>query len=148
MTEILDGVEWICTINEPNMLALMVLMARAINPDAVPAFDTPTVQRGEGSIVIPRPTLEVGRRLVDAHHAARAVLKERTDREGRLDDREPRPLGEARRTRSSSRMSATPEKTSTSRARAATTSSACSPTRRRRSTRPAWCRTRRAPTTP
>ena len=78
VTEILDGVEWICTINEPNMLALMVLMARAINPDAVPAFDTPTVQRGEGSIVILRPTLEVGRRLVDAHHAARTLLKDRT----------------------------------------------------------------------
>ncbi|MBB2946525.1 beta-glucosidase [Actinoplanes lutulentus] len=78
VTGILDGVEWICTINEPNMLALMVLMARAINPGAVPAFDTPTVQRGEGGIVIPRPTLEIGHRLVDAHHAARAVLKERT----------------------------------------------------------------------
>jgi beta-glucosidase len=78
VTEILHGVEWICTINEPNMLALMVLMARRINPDAVPAFDTPTVQRGEGGIVIPRPTLEIGNRLVDAHHAARAVLKERT----------------------------------------------------------------------
>ncbi|WP_394551954.1 glycoside hydrolase family 1 protein [Agromyces sp. MMS24-JH15] len=77
VAEILDGVEWICTINEPNMLALMVLMARAINPDAVPAFDTPTVQPGEG-IVIPRPTLEVGQRLVDAHHAAREVLRTKT----------------------------------------------------------------------
>lgn len=77
VTEILDGVEWVCTMNEPNMLGLMVLMARTINPDAVPAFDTPTVQRTEG-FVIPRPTLEVGHRLVEAHHAARAVLKERT----------------------------------------------------------------------
>lgn len=77
VAEILQGVQWICTINEPNMLALMVLMGRAINPDAVPAFVTPTVQPGAG-IVIPRPTLEVGRRLVEAHHAARAVLKERT----------------------------------------------------------------------
>jgi len=78
VSEILDGVEWICTMNEPNMLALMVLMARAINPDAVPAFDTPTVKPGEG-IVIPRPTLEVGQRLVEAHRAARAVLRAKTD---------------------------------------------------------------------
>lgn len=77
VSDIVDGVEWICTMNEPNMLALMVLMARAINPDAAPAFDTPTMQAGE-KIVIPRPTLEVGHRLVEAHHAARAVLRERT----------------------------------------------------------------------
>ena len=77
VADILDGVEWICTINEPNIFSVMVLMAAAINPDAAPAFDTPTVQPGEG-IVIPRPTLEVGRRLVAAHHAARTVLKKRT----------------------------------------------------------------------
>jgi len=78
VTEILNGVEWICTINEPNMLALMVLMAGSINPDAVPGFVTPTVQPGEG-FVIPKPTLEIGRRLVEAHHAARAALKATTN---------------------------------------------------------------------
>ncbi|PZE37123.1 family 1 glycosylhydrolase [Curtobacterium sp. MCPF17_031] len=78
VAEILDGVEWVCTINEPNMLALMVLMSRAINPDAVPAFATPTVQTRQG-VVIPAPTLEVGQRLVQAHHAARDVLRQRTD---------------------------------------------------------------------
>jgi beta-glucosidase len=76
--EILDGVDWVCTMNEPNVLAVMVLMARAINPEAVHAFDTPTVQPGEGT-VIPKPTLEVGRRLVEAHHAARTILKAGTD---------------------------------------------------------------------
>lgn len=78
VSEILDGVDWICTINEPNMLSLMILMARAINPDAVPSFVTPTVQPGEG-FVLPRPSLHVGQRLVDAHHAAREVLREKTD---------------------------------------------------------------------
>lgn len=77
VSEILHGVQWVCTINEPNMLALMVLMSTAINPDAVPAFATPTIQTGE-AVVIPAPTLEVGHRLVEAHHAARAVLKDRT----------------------------------------------------------------------
>ncbi|MFJ4014797.1 glycoside hydrolase family 1 protein [Microbacterium sp. NPDC090014] len=77
VVDILDGVDWVCTINEPNMLALMVLMSRSINPDAVPSFITPTVQPGEG-FVLPRPSLHVGERLVEAHLAARAVLKERT----------------------------------------------------------------------
>lgn len=77
VAEIIDGVEWVCTINEPNMLALMILMSRSINPDAVPSFVTPTVQPGAG-FVLPRPSLHVGERLVEAHHAARAVLKERS----------------------------------------------------------------------
>jgi beta-glucosidase len=36
-TSVLDGVEWICTINETNMLAIMVREAEA-------ALDPPTPQ--------------------------------------------------------------------------------------------------------
>jgi len=75
--EILDGVEWVCTINEPNMFAFMIYMAAAINADAVPQMDTPTVQREDG-FVLPRPTPEATARLIEAHHAARAVLKDLT----------------------------------------------------------------------
>ncbi|NQX12566.1 glycoside hydrolase family 1 protein [Microbacteriaceae bacterium VKM Ac-2855] len=75
--DILDGVEWVCTINEPNMFAFMILMARTINADAVPVMDTPTMQT-EGGFVLPRPLPDTSRRLVQAHHAARAIVRERT----------------------------------------------------------------------
>lgn len=74
---ILDGVEWVCTINEPNMFAFMMLMAGAINTDAVPEMDTPTMQREDG-FVLPQPTPEATERLVAAHHVARAIVRERT----------------------------------------------------------------------
>ncbi|PRY13952.1 family 1 glycosylhydrolase [Kineococcus rhizosphaerae] len=77
VSDILDGVEWICTINEPNMFAFMMLMAAAINSDAVPAMDTPTVQREDG-FVLPRPLPQATQRLIEAHHAAREVLRRRT----------------------------------------------------------------------
>lgn len=75
---ILDGVEWVCTMNEPNMLALMIAMARlADDPEARKKWQSPTVDSG------PRPTLpdpdpEVGRRLVEAHHAVRDIVRQRT----------------------------------------------------------------------
>ncbi|NQX35705.1 glycoside hydrolase family 1 protein [Herbiconiux sp. VKM Ac-2851] len=77
VSEILDGVEWVCTINEPNMFAFMMLMAGAINSDAVPEMDTPTVQP-EGGFVLPLPLPEATERLIEAHHLARGILHERT----------------------------------------------------------------------
>ena len=80
--EILDGVEWVCTLNEPNMLALMVGMSRAARAAAESGggagnWMSPTVE-GAARPVLPDPDPEVGRRLIEAHHAARAVLRERT----------------------------------------------------------------------
>ena len=75
--DILDGVEWVCTINEPNMFAFMMLMAASINTDAAPPMDTPTVQP-ENGFVLPLPTQEATQRLIEAHHAARAIVRERT----------------------------------------------------------------------
>jgi beta-glucosidase len=76
VTAILDGVEWVCTMNEPNMLALMTMMARLATD---PQWQSPTVDTVDG----PRPTLpdpdpEIGRRLVEAHHAVRDLVRERT----------------------------------------------------------------------
>ncbi|MBD8465332.1 glycoside hydrolase family 1 protein [Plantibacter sp. CFBP 8798] len=76
--DILDGVEWVCTINEPNMFAFMMLMAGSINSDSIPAMDTPTVQP-EGGFTLPLPLPEGTQRLIDAHHAARAIVRERTN---------------------------------------------------------------------
>lgn len=75
---ILDGVGWVCTINEPNMFASMTLMAGAITGEAIPDMDSPTVQP-DSSFVLPRPPVVATQRLIEAHHAARAVLRERTN---------------------------------------------------------------------
>lgn len=76
--DILDGVRWVCTINEPNMFAFMMLMAGAINADAVPEMDTPTVQP-ENGFVLPLPTPDATQRMIESHHTARAIVRERTD---------------------------------------------------------------------
>ncbi|WP_372984768.1 glycoside hydrolase family 1 protein [Microbacterium sp.] len=75
--EILDGVQWVCTINEPNMFAFMMLMAEAINADAAPQMDTPTVQ-AEGGFVLPLPLPEATQRLIEAHRLAREIVRDRT----------------------------------------------------------------------
>ena len=77
VVEILDGVDWVCTINEPNMFAFMILMSRMINSDAVPTIDTPTIQ-AEGGFTLPSPSPETTARLIEAHHAARAIVRELT----------------------------------------------------------------------
>lgn len=65
---ILDGVEWVCTINEPNVLALMLGVGRRIAAGGEPlAPEALTV-----------PDEEIGRILIAAHHAAVAVLRSRT----------------------------------------------------------------------
>lgn len=75
---ILDGVEWVVTMNEPNMLAMMAAMARAMaermaGPNAE-QWQSPTVDDRPRQ-VLPAPDIEIGERLVHAHHAARAVLR-------------------------------------------------------------------------
>jgi beta-glucosidase len=65
VAEILDGVEWVCTINEPNILALLTRISEAFDPDAQTA-------------VMPIPDPSVGRILIEAHHRASAILRRRT----------------------------------------------------------------------
>ncbi|MGX9885534.1 glycoside hydrolase family 1 protein [Streptomyces sp. NPDC002276] len=79
VTGILGGVEWVCTINEPNMLALMVWMSDPVRSAEIrKQLITPTVEDGEYP-VLPDPDPEVGFRLAEAHHAAREILKRETD---------------------------------------------------------------------
>ncbi|RSM43179.1 glycoside hydrolase family 1 protein [Amycolatopsis balhimycina DSM 5908] len=70
VSSILDDVNWVCTVNEPNMLAVIVGLAAQY-------AHSPTVDR-ERPRVLPSPDPEIGRRLVAAHHAAREILKDRT----------------------------------------------------------------------
>lgn len=58
---ILDGVDWVCTINEPNMIA-MFSGEGANKGDTLQAFG------------LPGPNLRVGATLLAAHQAAREVL--------------------------------------------------------------------------
>ncbi|GGM98590.1 family 1 glycosylhydrolase [Streptomyces fuscichromogenes] len=76
VTGILQDVPWVCTINEPNMLAHMVHMSRAVQSGEWP---TPTVEGEHGVPALPDPDPEVGRLLGEAHQAARAILKGNTD---------------------------------------------------------------------
>lgn len=75
---ILDGVDWVCTINEPNMLAFMVRMMNLAREGLVTEWQSPTVE-GSHQPQLPDPDPEAGRRLIEAHHAAREILKQRTD---------------------------------------------------------------------
>ncbi len=58
----LDGVEWVCTINEPNMVAILHTALRGDKPVA-------EIARG-----LPEPDPVVAGALAAAHQAARAVL--------------------------------------------------------------------------
>jgi beta-glucosidase len=78
---ILDGVPWVCTINEPNMLAMIGTMMQAMESGAASEWQSPTVDDVEGRAQppLPAPDPEIGRQLARAHDAAREVLKDRTD---------------------------------------------------------------------
>lgn len=71
-TTILDSVKWVCTLNEPNMAALMAGWNMQSDEKS------PTLE-SELPRVMPVPDVAIGRRLVEAHEAARAIVKERTD---------------------------------------------------------------------
>ncbi|WP_406173719.1 glycoside hydrolase family 1 protein [Streptomyces canus] len=76
---ILEGVEWVVTMNEPNMLAIMAGMARALqNPQADGEWQSPTLDNEGPRPPLPAPDPDIGVRFVEAHHAAREVLRERT----------------------------------------------------------------------
>lgn len=78
VTPILDGVEWVCTMNEPNMLAMMTSMSRAAaNPEDSEAWQSPTVDERPRP-QLPDPDPEIGRILIDAHHEVSDLIRERT----------------------------------------------------------------------
>lgn len=79
---ILEGVPYIATINEPNMLAMMIGMAAlAADPEKATQWESPTIDTQTAGVVrppLPAPDPEIGRRLIEAHHAVRDILRERT----------------------------------------------------------------------
>ncbi|MHA7274835.1 family 1 glycosylhydrolase [Arthrobacter sp. TMT4-20] len=80
---ILHGVEWVVTMNEPNMLALMGVVAEAMKSGEVAGWQSPTIegeQPDHGSMLasMPSPRREHAQRFIDAHHAVRNIVRERT----------------------------------------------------------------------
>ncbi|MFE5286222.1 glycoside hydrolase family 1 protein [Nocardia sp. NPDC056611] len=68
---ILGDVRWVCTINEPNMVATMAGAQRAVpDAEAVRAFT---------SGALPDPDPEAARILIEAHHIATEIVKSGTD---------------------------------------------------------------------
>jgi beta-glucosidase len=79
-TSILDGVEWVATMNEPNMLAMMTGMAALMQQaqEQGDGWQSPTVDTDGPRPQLPAPSPEIGRIFVEAHHAVRDLVRERT----------------------------------------------------------------------
>lgn len=81
-TEILGGVEWIVTINEPNMLAMMVMLQEAMRSGQMAAWQSPTIngdaERERIAANLPVPTAEYAAPFIAAHHAVRDLIRQRT----------------------------------------------------------------------
>lgn len=66
---ILDGVDWVCTINEPNMVAIMGGVRKLLSePGGMEKL-------AQG---MPLPDEQIGKVLIEAHRAAAGVLREQT----------------------------------------------------------------------
>jgi beta-glucosidase len=81
-TTILEGVEWVVTINEPNMQAMMIMLADAFASGEIKEWQSPTLEGsaekpGE-SFNLPVPAPHYGHRMIEMHHAAREILRLRT----------------------------------------------------------------------
>ncbi|MGW4118548.1 glycoside hydrolase family 1 protein [Nocardia sp. NPDC004711] len=72
VSPLLTDVEWVCTINESNMVAVMADVRRSLTE-----MDSEVLARlaaGE----LPAPSAEIGTTLIAAHHAAREILRANT----------------------------------------------------------------------
>ena len=83
VVEILDGVEWIVTFNEPNMLALMSVFSQMMASGAMDEWQSPTVESDSsnlaGILAYITPDPEIGRALVALHRQAVDILRTHTD---------------------------------------------------------------------
>lgn len=70
---ILDGVPWVCTVNEPNMLAMITGARRAA---AEPAGKEDGEHRQLVAGAMPPPDQAASEALISAHHAAREELSD------------------------------------------------------------------------
>jgi beta-glucosidase len=73
-TSILDGVEWVCTINEPNVMASMIALLRGGAGSAGDAAPVDAVT----SLSLPIPDGDVAEILAEAHRRAVGIVHERT----------------------------------------------------------------------
>lgn len=83
VTQILDGVDWVVTVNEPNMLAMMIMLQEQMRTGTLKEWQSPTVEsdhdgnRDRIAAALPTPTPEYGQKLIDAHHAVRDIVRDR-----------------------------------------------------------------------
>lgn len=84
-TTILDGVEWVATMNEPNMQAAIMTAVARMEKEKGGQWQSPTVEaqtdeeRNRASrnfLAFADPA--IGRLFVDIHHAAREIVRSRT----------------------------------------------------------------------
>lgn len=81
VSTILDGVEWVVTINEPNMFAMMTGLTKMVSGGKLDQWVSPTVEgEPESSSVtsLPAPDPEIGSALVALHRQAVGILHART----------------------------------------------------------------------
>lgn len=83
-TSILDGVEWVVTMNEPNMLAAIMTAMRHLQRNNDVQWQSPTVEGGalrqqtaEEFLTYADP--EIGRVFTKIHHEAREIVRAHTD---------------------------------------------------------------------
>jgi beta-glucosidase len=78
-TEILDGVNWVVTMNEPNMLAVMLTYGKQMMARAEAAqWQSPTTNDPEMPEGLPVPEVEIGQLFVEAHQRVRETVRSRT----------------------------------------------------------------------
>lgn len=83
-TDILEGVEWVATMNEPNMQAAIMTAMRLMQQNQGAQWQSPTVE-GEGeqkkthSEFLTYADPEIGRTFTAIHHAARDIVRARTN---------------------------------------------------------------------
>ncbi|WP_033321550.1 family 1 glycosylhydrolase [Streptomyces yerevanensis] len=78
VTGILGDVPWIVTMNEPNMLAMMMTIQRQMQSRPADDWQSPTVDN-DTRPTLPAPDPAIGGVLVKAHHAAREIVRANTD---------------------------------------------------------------------
>ncbi|GAA3808432.1 family 1 glycosylhydrolase [Cellulomonas soli] len=81
-TSVLDGVEWVVTINEPNMAAMMTMLQQAARAGQLSQWQSPTIdgtaERERIAANLPVPDLASARPFIEAHHAVRDLVRKRT----------------------------------------------------------------------
>ncbi|RXZ68060.1 glycoside hydrolase family 1 protein [Agromyces albus] len=82
-TQILGGVNWVATMNEPNMQAMTIMIQEAYQSGHLAEWQSPTVdgeaQRERIAANLPVPEPRIGHRMVELHHAVRDIVREHTD---------------------------------------------------------------------